>query len=250
MSSMSTEGQPTQQQTRQQWVKRWWPVVFVSLFLLWGIVAFYIRADTRDFELIKFLVQGVVALALIFYVTYTKDLATYSQQTALANKQIVESMQSLIAEQWEAKETEGAQLILKGEDLSREIYVHDKDWKENDYDEYIGRKSKRVLFFKPMNNGTRTVFLKSVKLEIADSRMVTFREISYDPEPPRTLHKDESIEIPVVYDIEGVIEARVSSIRYQDGNLEQTTWIARPFRETRYTEAVVAADKEDDDLPF
>lgn len=246
---MKIEDDQTQQQSRHEWLKKWWPIIIVALFLLWGIVAFYIPADMRQFQLITFLVQGLVALAVIIYVIYTRDLAIYSQQTAMANERLVESMRSLVVEQWEVKEMEDVQLIPGGDDLSRDIYVDDKDFSQAKYDSYVERRKIRVLIFKPMNCGTRTVFLKSIWFAVACSKVLSYRQLPYDAQPPAALHKDEFIEIPVIYDIEGAIEARVVGITYQDGDLEQTKWIANPFEERRFFEPERKTEEESHDLP-
>jgi len=218
---------------RNQFFK-WWPCIIIIGLVIWGSIDHFFLPKTDNVQIIIFLINSIGVLAIVIYVMYTKELAESSNKTAEANIKIVESMQSRILEQWECRKCKDINLIRGGEDVSRVIHVTDKQIVESEYESYKESEKPRVLIFKPMNMGPRAVLLRRVKFVISDSRSKLERDISYNPEPPRVVQKEQNIEIQVCYDIEGMMSARVAEIEYNDGSIEQTLWTANPFSERRH----------------
>lgn len=222
---------------RRNWLSKWWPCLFIIGLLSYGIIDYFFLPEIDNIHIVTFLINSIGVLAIVIYVMYTKELAESSNKIAEANIKIVESMQSRILEQWECRKCKNINLIRGGEDVSYVIHVSDKQISESEYENYKKSEAPRVLIFKPMNMGPRPVLLRRVKFTISDSRCKIERDISYDPEPPIVIQKEQSIEMQVCYDIEGMISARVVEIEYNDGNIEQTLWIANPFSERRHEPA-------------
>ncbi|MFC1510199.1 hypothetical protein ACFL49_00880 [Candidatus Omnitrophota bacterium] len=178
------------------------------------------------------------------YVIYTRELAISSQETvkasrmtAEANVRLVESMQSMLLEQWSCELRKDVSLSRDNTDVSRSLHVEDKHMDATQYDAYMRREQKRMLIFKPLNCGSRPVILNSVKFQISDTRSRNPREISYDPTTPVVISKDQERELLIAVNIEGEMEIRVLEISYQDGDKLQNKWIANSYRETaRYQE--------------
>ena len=228
-----------------QWVKKWWVLVLISSLLLrYFYIYFRFGPQHPALSLIQFLINSLVSIAIILYVVYTRELTKSSQataeaslKTAEANIRLVESMQSMLLEQWACELRENPILIRDGEVVSRIIHVEDKHIPEESYTGYLRRPKKRTLIFKPFNCGSRPVILSSVKFQISETRSKKPRELTYDPPTPMVINKDQEKEILVAYNIEGEVEVRVAEINYQDGDRKQTKWIANAYKEIdRYQE--------------
>lgn len=81
------------------WLYHWWPVLALLLVFGGGIYAFSSQKDEKTLELIRFVLDGVVAIAIVIYVVYTHDLAKSSHIMADANLEMVKSMRSQ-SKQW------------------------------------------------------------------------------------------------------------------------------------------------------
>lgn len=229
----------------EKFIKKWWGCAVI--FLLIGVYLFFYffrSPQSQALTIISFLINSFVSLAVVIYVIYTRDLAKSSQataeasiKTAEANIRLVESMQSMLLEQWACELKENQELIRDGEMISRSIHVEDKHISADHYSAHLRKPKKRTLIFKPLNCGSRPVILYSVKFEISETRSRRPREITYDPPTPIVINKDQEKEILVAYNIEGEIEIRVVEINYQDGDKKQNRWIANAYKEIdRYQE--------------
>ena len=227
------------------WLRKWWVLVTVILLLL-SYLCIYVRFGSQHLalSLIQFLINSFVSIAIILYVVYTRELTISSQvtaeasrKTAEANIRLVESMQSMLLEQWACELRDNAVLNPAGQEVSRSVHVEDKRLSEERYSAYLRRNKKRTLIFKPLNCGSRPVILYSVKFQVSDTRSSRSREISYDPSTPLVINKDQEKEVLVVYNLEGEMEIRVLEISYQDGDRKLTRWIANGYKEIdRYQE--------------
>lgn len=235
------------------WLKKWWLVVLVCVPLICYIyVYFSLGSEHKTLTFLQFLINFFVSIAIILYVIYTRDLAISSQssaeasrKTAEANLKLVESMQSMLLEQWVCELRDTPTLIPTGKDVSSKVHIEDKHVQKEKYEEYLNKPKRRILIFKPRNCGSRLVLLYSVKFQISDTRSSKARDISYDPPKPVLISKDEEQEIPVAYNVEGEMEIRVSEISYQDGDIKQNRWIANGYKEIdRYQEPEGLVTKE------
>lgn len=227
------------------WLRKWWVLILVGLLLL-SYLFIYFRFGSQYWalSLTQFLINSFVSIAVILYVVYTRELTISSQttaeasrKTAEANIRLVESMQSMLLEQWACELRDNTALAPAGQEVSHSIHVEDKRLPEEKYNEYLGRPKKRTLIFRPFNCGSRPVILYSVKFQISDTRSSRPREIAYDPPTPMVINKDQEKEILVAYNIEGEMEIRVLEISYQDGDKKQNRWIANAYKEiSRYQE--------------
>lgn len=226
-------------------IRKWWILVLVGLLVLIHLGLYFIfGSEYQWLKLTKFLVDSLVSIAIILYVIYTRELAITSQataeasrKTAEANLRLVESMQSMLYEQWDCVLKDNPTLDPPdGEDISRIIHVEDKHLTQN-YNTYLSRPKKRTLIFKPLNCGSRPIILYSVKFQISDTRSSRPRELVYVPRTPMVIKKDEDKEILVAYNMEGEMEIRVLEVNYQDGDMKQNKWIANAYKEIdRYQE--------------
>ncbi len=189
-------------------------------------------------DLFHFLINATVSLAVILYVVYTRELTSSSQKTAEAavitaeaNIRLVESMQSMLLEQWACELRDDVILLRGGDAISKLIHVEDKRIAEARYAAYLRNTTRRTLIFKPLNCGSRPVVLYNVKFQMNDTRSTKQREIAFDFQPPMVIKKDQTVEIPIAYNIEGELEIRVAEITYLDGEKKQSRWIANPYRE-------------------
>ena len=228
-----------------EWLKKWWILSTVSLLLAaYLLVYFFLGSAHPSLNFIQFLISSFVSMGILLYVVYTRDLTKSSQatadasvKTAEANIRLVESMQSMLLEQWVCELREQSSLIREGETVSRSVHVEDKHISEDNYKAFLRRPKKRTLIFKPRNCGSRPVILNSVKFQISETRSNRPRELTYDPQTPLLINQDKEHEIPVVYNLEGEMEIRVLEISYQDGDRKQNKWIANAYKEIdRYQE--------------
>lgn len=212
---------------------RWWPCFLVVALLLWSIIdqAFLLNINTT--AMVSSLINGIGVLAIIIYVIYTKDLAEASIKTAEANVQLVASMQSRILEDWECRKCSPVNLIRGGDHISEVLHISDKQINTDAYERFKGCDTPYILIFKPLNMGPRPVVLKKVKFVVSDTRCKVERDLSWNPSSPVVLSKDERIELHICYDMEGMLSARIAEIEYQDGEINQVSWIANPFSERR-----------------
>jgi hypothetical protein len=81
------------------WITHWWPVLIFLPILCGGVYAYLTQRDENSLALARFLLDGVVGLAIVIYVVYTHDLAQSSQIMADANLDMVKSMRSQ-SRQW------------------------------------------------------------------------------------------------------------------------------------------------------
>lgn len=228
-----------------QWLKKWWILVLVGLLVLIHFGLYLIvGSEYKWLKLTKFLIDSFVSIAVILYVIYTRELALLSQvaaeasrKTAEANIRLVESMQSMLYEQW-ACELRDNPILDPSEavEISRLIHEEDKHLVKK-YGDFLLKPKKRTLIFKPLNCGSRPVILYSVKFQISDTRSSRPREIVYVPRTPMVISKDEDKEILVAYNMEGEMEIRIIEISYQDGDMKQNKYIANAYKEMdRYQE--------------
>jgi hypothetical protein len=224
---------------RFSWASRWWPLLaFAVIGILGCFYGFGAHKNDDVFKFLRFLVDLVVGLAVVVYVIYTRDLARTSQLTADANLEIVKSMRSLLVEEWVAQERPRAEVNLcrGGTELSRVVHIDDQDMPADRYERRTGRERVRLLIFKPMNSGTRVILLRSARIQVSLTPAGRPRELVITPEHPLAIRQDESVEIQVLYDFEGQMDARVVEIDYLDGDRSQNKWVANPWREARYFE--------------
>ena len=238
-----------------EWLRKWWVLSIVGvLIVLYLCIHLYKSPQHPILPLIQFLISSLVSVGVLMYVVYTRELTISAQETvkasrmtAEANIRLVESMQSMLLEQWSCELREDVHLEGGGDDVSRNIHIEDKHMSVANYNNYLRREQKRILIFKPLNCGNRPIILNSVKFQISDTRSRNPREISYDPSVPLVLNRDQAKEISIAYNIEGEMEIRVVEISYQDGDKTQTKWIANSYRETeRYQEPKSETPKEEE----
>ncbi len=227
------------------WLRKWWILCLATLFLLAYLYVYFIVGKTNEsLSILQFLINASASLAVILYVVYTRELTLSSQKTteaaiktAEANTRLVESMQSMLLEQWACELKPGINLQPDGEAVSKSIHVDDKHISQAKYCAYLAKDVKRTLLFKPLNCGSRPIILYGAKFQMNDTRSSRPREIAYDPQTPIVINKDQEKEIPIAYNLEGELEIRIVEISYQDGDKKQNRWIANAYRETdRYQE--------------
>lgn len=239
--------------------RKWWGCIAIVGLVLCYLIAYKIYGPNFPLlEIISFLINSVVALAVVIYVVFTRELARSSQETAEASRKtaeanirLVESMQSMLLEQWNCELRENPELIRNGEEISKEIHVQDKHMPDDTYSRYMRRPRKRILIFKPLNCGPRPIIIESVKFQISDTRSQRTRELSYDPPIAILINRDREKEIFIAYNIEGEMEAKVTEITYRDGQLLQKKWIANFYKELeRYEELESSTGTETEEPPF
>jgi hypothetical protein len=241
-----------------EWLKKWWVLSIVGiLILLYLYIYLWNNPHHPILLLIQFLISSLVSVGILLYVVYTRELTISSQETvkasrmtAEANIRLVESMQSMLLEQWSCELRENVHLERCGEDISRSIHIEDKRMPEANYIAYLGSRQKRILIFKPLNCGSRPVILNSVKFQISDTRSRKPREISYDPQIPLVLNRDQEKEIFVAYNLEGEMDIRVVEISYQDGDKTQTKWIANSYKEIERYQEPKSETPAEEEYPF
>lgn len=233
-----------------EWLRKWWILCLAIFFLIAYLFVYFVYGKQHDalLQLLQFLINAAASLAVILYVVYTRELTVSSQKTteaaiktAEANTRLVESMQSMLLEQWACELRANVVLSRDGTSVSKSIHVEDKHIPEPKYDAYLRNAKKRTLIFKPLNCGSRPVILYNVKFQMSDTRSSRPREIAYDPQTPIVINKDKELEIPIAYNLEGELEIRIVEISYQDGDKKQNRWIANSYREAdRYQEPEVS----------
>lgn len=75
-------------------ITHWWPVLTFLLILGVGVYEFHAHRDANALALVRFVLDGVIGLAVVVYVVYTHDLAQSSHVMADANLEMVKSMRS------------------------------------------------------------------------------------------------------------------------------------------------------------
>jgi hypothetical protein len=216
--------------------KSWPYLFFLALIVVYTYFYFFYKHDnTLVLGYLQFLLNGVAALAVVIYVIYTRELVKSGQQTAEANLQLIETMRSYLVEEWVAQErpTTEINLVPGSKQLSRSLHIDGIGMPADRYDQHCNRDKQRVLIFRPYNGGPRLLLLRRVRLEIAFGKGSP-QEISCDLERPLRIPQNGSVEIHVLYDFMGQIDARVLEIEYLDGVRVQRTWVANPWSERTY----------------
>lgn len=212
-----------------------WPyLVFGAIILVYTYFYFY-KPSPSVLTYLQFLLNAVAGLAVVVYVVYTRELVKAGQQTAEANLQLLETMRSYLVEEWVAQERpcDKVAFLPGSEELSRTLHVEGVGMPPDRYDHHCQKEKVRILIFRPFNGSPRLLLLKRVKLEVGIAKGNP-QEISYDLERPLRIPQNESIELHVLFDFVGQIDARLVEIEYLDGVRIQKTWVANPWSERTY----------------
>lgn len=224
------------QKTIARFISGQWPYIAFGILILIYTYFYFFRPNQHVLTYVQFLLNAIAALAVVKYVIYTRELVKSGQQTADANRQLIETMRPLLLEEWAAQERPADEIrfVRGATEVSRALHLEDIGVPEWTYDQHCQGSRRRVLIFRPFNNGPRVVLLKRLKLEI--SHRGHAREISCDPDRPLMIPQNERIELHVVYDFVGQIDAKIVDIEYLDGDRIQRNWVANPWSERAYFE--------------